>query len=86
MSADVGTGLGDGGGLKPWRDHLASGIPFQTGDLVAAGTLLQAWAKRWAADPRAKLLVDVAPGGSSRSNLASHRPGIWWTAGEIVGA
>ena len=60
--------------MRPWRDHLEPNDPLiaddrrGASDLTAAGTLINLWARRWAAAPMAPLW---------------HGDGRWWTAGEF---
>lgn len=70
--------------MRPWRDHLPAGVGVAGADLVSAGTLLAAWAARWAAAPASRLWLE-----------AGHRTGAsgtgdpvrgWWTAGEFESA
>ena len=53
----------------PWARHLPAGVDPSIVDLLAEGTLPQAWARRWAAAPRAALLHTAATGWISNSTL-----------------
>ncbi len=69
-----------------WAAHGFTGVAL---DLIAAGSLPAAWAKRWALDPLAPVLRDYrqikAGGGTSNKQSTDHfdQEPHWITAGEL---
>ncbi len=61
---------------RPWRAHLPAGSDLQVEDLTARHSLPRAWARTWARDPGAPLLLDA-------SGAASDASGTWCRAGEL---
>ncbi len=68
--------------LRPWRHHLPPGSPMTAADLTSRGTLLRAWARRWADAPGARLWLEPGSGRSVSPERAP-RPDGWWGAGEF---
>ncbi len=71
--------------VRPWRDHLAPGQDLAAADLLAKGTLLRAWSRRWRAAPGAPLWFE-APSSATNRTDPTGSPGRWWTAGEFEAA
>lgn len=44
--------------LRPWSEHLPPDLPATGAQLAAAGSLVAAWRRRWAATPGQVVLVD----------------------------
>mgnify|MGYP003345923457 CR=1 FL=1 len=88
--------------LRPWTDHLDEDDPARSdpSDLVAAGTLVATWARRWAADPDAPLwfedgrswsageFAEVTERAAGRWRAAGLAPGdrVVWSTGSSVDA
>ncbi len=66
--------------LRPSSDHLPSGYRLTAGDLVASGTLLRKWSRRWKDAPDTRLWLEAYRPSSGDS------AGPWWTAGQFDAA
>jgi malonyl-CoA/methylmalonyl-CoA synthetase len=53
---------GDPGRAPGWQPHLPPGSAFEPADLLADGSLVAAWARTWASDPRRPVLHTPAAG------------------------
>jgi malonyl-CoA/methylmalonyl-CoA synthetase len=71
--------------FRPWAEHLPAGRDLAVADLLAEGTLLAAWSRRWVEAPGARLWLEPFTSESSRTDRSGHA-GRWWTAGEFDAA
>jgi malonyl-CoA/methylmalonyl-CoA synthetase len=65
---------------QDWATH---GFTGEALDLIAAGSLPAAWAKQWALNPQAPMLLDSRSGDPAHPGGSTNSPHQWMTAGEL---
>jgi malonyl-CoA/methylmalonyl-CoA synthetase len=72
--------------MRSWHEHLPPDSEVTPASLVSAGTLPQAWARRWAASPGQPLWLEAGRSDSPTASQAAGGQDRWWTAEEFEAA